>query len=60
MVKNSLANVENARDTDLIPESERFPGVGSGKPLLRSCQDPMDRAAWQVTVQGVTKEDMTK
>ena len=31
-------------------------GEGNGNPLQYSClENPMDRAAWQATVQGVTK-----
>ena len=59
MVKNPLAN---AGDTDLIPGSGRFPGVGNHNPLQNSrLGNPMDRGAWWVTVHGVAKEsDMTE
>ena len=33
MVKNLPASAEDARDSGLIPGSERFPGVGNGNPL---------------------------
>ena len=34
----------------------RCPGVGNGNPLQYSClKNPMDRAAWQATVHGVTE-----
>ena len=33
LVKNLPVNAGDARDTDLIPESRRSPGVGNGKPL---------------------------
>ena len=35
----------------------RFPGEGNGNPLQYSfLGNPMDRGAWQATVQGITKE----
>ena len=44
MVKNLLANAENARDAGLIPELGRFPEAGNGNPLQYSClENPMDR-----------------
>ena len=56
MVKNPPANAGDARDPGLIPGSERSPGGGNGTPLQYSClENPMDRGAWQATVQGVTK-----
>ena len=34
----------------------RFPGEGNGNPLQYSfLGNPMDRGAWQATVQGITK-----
>ena len=42
----------NAGDAGSIPGLERSPGEGNGNPLLGN---PMDRAAWQRTVHGVTK-----
>ena len=40
----------------LIPGLGRSPGVGNGSPLQYSCQEnSMDRGAWWMTVQGVTK-----
>ena len=57
MVKNPPANVEDAGDVGSIPGSGRSPGGGNGSPLQDSCLDnPMDRGAWQATVQGVSKE----
>ena len=41
--KESACNVGNAGDTDLIPGFGRFPGGAN----------PMDRGAWQATVQRV-------
>ena len=35
---------------------EDFPGEGNGNPLQHPCLgNPMDRAAWQVTIHGVTR-----
>ena len=49
----------NAGDAGLMPGSERSPGEGNGNPLQYSCLgNPMDRAAWWATVQGVTKSCM--
>ena len=36
MVKNLLADAENVRDTDLVPELRRSSGVGNGNPLQYS------------------------
>ena len=56
MVKNPPANAVDIRDMDLIPGSGRRPGRGNGNPLQYSCLgNPMDRGAWQATVQGVEK-----
>ena len=52
MVKNLLAN---AGDTGSIPGSGRSPGGGRGNPLQYAClENPMNRGAWQATVQGVS------
>ena len=46
----------NAGDPGSIPESGISPGEGNGNPLQYSClKNPMDRAAWEVAVHGVTK-----
>ena len=51
-VKNPPANTG---DTDLNPESGRYPGEGNGNPLWYSClENPMDRGAWRATVHWVT------
>ena len=54
VVKNLPANTEDAGDTVSIPGSGRSPGVENGNPLQYSCLgNPMNRGAWQTTVQGV-------
>ena len=56
VVKNPPDNAGDARDSGLIPGSERAPGVGNGNPLQYSClENSMDRGDWQATVHGVTK-----
>ena len=45
-----------AGDRSPVPESERSPGKGNGKPLQYSCLgNLLDRGAWWATVHGVTK-----
>ena len=52
---------ETLRDEDSIPESGRSPGGGHGNPPQYSCKEnPMDREAWQATVQMVGELDMTE
>ena len=47
----------NAGDVGSVPGLGRFPGEGNGTPLQYSCLgNPMDKAAWQVTVHRVAKE----
>ena len=49
-------SVCNARDPGSIPGSGRSPGEGNGNPLQYSClENPLDGAAWQARVHGVTK-----
>ena len=56
VVKNLSASAEDARDVGLIPELERSSGVGNGSLLQYfGLENSMDRAAWQVTVHGVTE-----
>ena len=59
MVKNPHAN---EGDVASIPGLGRFPGEGNDNLLQDFCLgNPMDRGAWQATVQGVAKElDMTE
>ena len=53
-VKNSPANAGDPRDMGSLPGSGRSPGGGHGNPLQSSCLvNPMDRGAWQATVDGV-------
>ena len=47
VVKNLPANAVDTRNTDLIPESGRFPRGGNGNPLQYSClENFMDRRVW--------------
>ena len=56
VVKNLPANAGDIRDVGSIPGLERSPGGGYGNPFQYSCQEnPMDRGAWQATVQRVAK-----
>ena len=46
VVKNSTANVGDARDMGSIPGSGRYPGGGHSNPLQYSClENPVDRGA---------------
>ena len=57
MVKNPPSNAAGAVDTHLILRSGTSPREASGNPLQYShLQNPMDRGAWQATVQGVAKD----
>ena len=54
MIKNPPAN---AGDMGSIPGLRRSPEEESGNPFQYSCLgNPMDRRAWQATVDGITKE----
>ena len=56
-VKNSSANVGDAKDSGSILGLGRSSGGGNGNPLQYSCLgNPMDRGAWGATVHGVSKE----
>ena len=60
MVKNLPANAGDERDLGSVPGLGRSPGGGHGNPLQYSClENPMDRGAWQATVDGVAKLDRT-
>ena len=46
----------NAGDVGLVPGLGSSPGGGNDNPLQYShLENPMDRGAWRVTVQGVAK-----
>ena len=46
VVKNLLANAEDASDTDLIPRPGRSHGEGNGNPLQYSClENPIKRGS---------------
>ena len=61
VVKNPPANAGNVRDTGSIPGWGRSPGGEHGNLLQYSClENPMDREAWQATVQGLTKSETTE
>ena len=54
VVKNLLANAE---DEGSIPGQGRYPRGGNDNSLHFSClENPIDRAAWWATVQGITKQ----
>ena len=53
---NPPANARDPKDVASVPGSERSPGGGHGNPPWYSClENPMDRGAWQTTVQGLAK-----
>ena len=46
------ASAYNVGDLGSIPGSGKSPGKGNGNPFQYSClENPMDRGAWQATVQ---------
>ena len=56
VVKNPPANAGDIRGADLIPGSERSPGVGNGNPIQYSClENSMDRGTWGATVHEIAK-----
>ena len=58
LVKNLLANEGDARDVGSIPGSWRSPTRENGNPLQYFCLgNPIDRGAWWVTDQQVTKSE---
>ena len=61
LVKSPPANARDTGDAGWIPPWGRFPGARNGKPLQYSClHNSMGRGAWQSTVCGATKLDMTE
>ena len=61
MVKNSPANAGDSRDTGLILELGRSPGVGNGNPLQYSClENSMGRGNWWATFHGIAESDTTE
>ena len=55
-VKELACNRGDAGDTGSVPGWRRAPGEGNSNPHQYSClKKPMDRGAWQATVQQVTK-----
>ena len=59
IVKNLPANAGDTGDTGSIPGLGRSPGEGHGNPLQYSyLETPMDRGAWQATVDGVEKSQI--
>ena len=56
VVKKLPANAGDIRDTGSTPGSGSSPGERHSNPLQYSClENPMDRGAWWVTVQRVSK-----
>ena len=56
VVKNKPTNTGDVTDSGSIPGLGRSPGGGHGNPHQYSClENPMDRGAWQATVQWVKK-----
>ena len=54
--KGYACNVRDTRDTGSFPCLGRAPGGGNGNSLQYSClKNPMDREAWQATVQRISK-----
>ena len=57
MAKNLSANAGDIRDVGSIPGLRRSPGEGNAThSSILAFGNPIDRGAWQATVQGVTRE----
>ena len=60
VVENPPANAGNAEDGGSIHGSGRSPRIGNGNPFQYSCLgNPMNRGAWQATIQGIAKQSDT-
>ena len=60
MVKNPPASAGDARDVGSVPGLGRSLREGNGYLFQYSCREkPMDRGAWQATVHGVAKSQMS-
>ena len=56
VLKSLLDNAGDTREVSSIPGLGMFSREGNGSPLQYSCLgNPMDREAWQATVNGITK-----
>ena len=55
MVKNPAANARDVRDSGSVSVLGRSPGEGNGNTLVSCLEDPIDRGAWQATVDRITK-----
>ena len=54
---DSNKSAYNGAEPSLIPGLGRSPGEGNGNPLQYLClKNPMDRGAWEATVQRVTSQ----
>ena len=61
VVKNMPVNAGSVREVGSIPGLASSPGEGYGNPLQYTClENSMDRGAWQFTVHGLPKSDMTE
>ena len=61
VVRNLPANTGETGVTGLITGSGRSPGGGNGNLFQNSCLvNPMDRAAWWATIQGITESNPTE
>ena len=59
VVKNLPAKRGDLRDTGSIPGLGRSLGRRHGNPVQYSClENPMDRGAWQATVQGGSHKEL--
>ena len=59
VVKNPPASARDTGDMGSIPGLGRSPGGGYGNPFQYSCPEtPMDKGAWGVAVQWVTKNQI--